>query len=140
MLPILIAVKKWSVYLLGRQFFIKTDNHSLKFLLDQSTKTPAQQKWVFKMMGYDFKLVYREGIHNIVVDALSRGHYIELQALFVFQTNLLNMIKKSWLQYPTIIHLIQNTKASTEGSNKYTRIADQLRRKGKIVIGKDLSL
>ena len=43
MLAILLAVKKWNAYLLGRHFHIKTDHHSLKFLLDQRTNTPAQQ-------------------------------------------------------------------------------------------------
>ena len=44
MLAILMAIKKWNAYLLGRHFQIKTDHHSLKFLLDQPTHTPAQQK------------------------------------------------------------------------------------------------
>ena len=42
MLAILAAVKKWTAYLLGRHFQIKTDHHSLKFLLDQKTNTPTQ--------------------------------------------------------------------------------------------------
>lgn len=69
MLAILAAVKKWSSYLLGKQFLIKTDHHSLNFLLDQQTTTPAQQKWVVKMMGFDLKFIYREGSTNIVADA-----------------------------------------------------------------------
>ena len=43
MLAILLAVKKWNSYLQGRPFQIKTDNESLKFLLDQKTNTFAQQ-------------------------------------------------------------------------------------------------
>lgn len=42
MLAILAAVKKWNAYLLGRHFQIKTNHHSLKFLLDQKTNTPTQ--------------------------------------------------------------------------------------------------
>ena len=44
MLAILASVKKWTAYLLGRHFYIKTDHHSLKFLLDQRTTTPTQQQ------------------------------------------------------------------------------------------------
>ena len=43
MLAILAAVKKWSSYVIGRHFKIKTDHQSLKFLFDQTTHTPAQQ-------------------------------------------------------------------------------------------------
>ena len=42
MMAILVAVRKWNSYLLGRHFKIKTDHQSLKFLLDQQANTPAQ--------------------------------------------------------------------------------------------------
>ncbi|OMO49727.1 reverse transcriptase [Corchorus capsularis] len=61
MLAILAAVKR-SSYLLGRKFHIKTDHESLIFLLDQSTSTPAQHKWLLQMMAYDFDIVYRKGL------------------------------------------------------------------------------
>ncbi|XP_052203138.1 uncharacterized protein LOC127808607 [Diospyros lotus] len=34
--------------------------------------TPDQQKWVAKLMGYDYEIVYRPGAQNKVADALSR--------------------------------------------------------------------
>ena len=83
MLAILIAVKKWNAYLLGRHFQIKTDHHSLKFLLNQPTHTPAQQKWVVKIIGYDYKIVYCKGSSNVVADTLSLLPHLELNALSV---------------------------------------------------------
>ncbi|XP_076928272.1 uncharacterized protein LOC143592185 [Bidens hawaiensis] len=50
------AVKKWRQYLLGRRFRIHTDHHSLRHLLTQTIQTPEQQKWVTKLMGYDFEV------------------------------------------------------------------------------------
>ena len=41
-LALIIAVKRWRPYLLGKPFIIKTDHWSLKFLLDQKMGTPAQ--------------------------------------------------------------------------------------------------
>ncbi|KAK9073457.1 hypothetical protein SSX86_007781 [Deinandra increscens subsp. villosa] len=66
------AVKKWRQYLLGRKFRIFTDHHSLKHLLSQTIQTPEQQKWVTKLMGYDFEVHYKPGKENLVADALSR--------------------------------------------------------------------
>ncbi|MBA0780773.1 hypothetical protein Gotri_004832 [Gossypium trilobum] len=51
MLAVLLAVKKWHSYLVGRRFQIRTDHQSLKFLTDRQAITPFQQKWVVKMLA-----------------------------------------------------------------------------------------
>lgn len=71
MLVVLMAVKKWHTYLVGKRFQIRTDHQSLKFLADRQAITPFQQKWVVKMLGYDYYITYRRGAQNLVVDALS---------------------------------------------------------------------
>lgn len=48
------AVKKWRHYLLGRHFRIYTDQKSLRGLMSQTIQTPSQQKWLSKLLGYDF--------------------------------------------------------------------------------------
>ncbi|GKC68033.1 transposon Tf2-12 polyprotein [Tanacetum coccineum] len=72
MLAIVKAVRKWKSYLLGRPFVVKTDHISLKYLLDQRVSTPAQARWLPKLMGYDFRVEYKRGVTNIGADALSR--------------------------------------------------------------------
>ena len=74
MLDIVEAIRLWRPYVLGHKFFIKTDQRSLKFFLDQRVATPEQQKWVAKLMGYEYEIIYRPGHDNIVADALSRCH------------------------------------------------------------------
>jgi len=66
------AIQKWRPYLLGRPFVVKTDQQSLKFLLEQKVGTPFQQKWITKLLGYDFVVEYKKGVENRVVDALSK--------------------------------------------------------------------
>jgi hypothetical protein len=72
MLAITGAVKKWRQYLLGRHFRVYTDHKSLKNLLSQTIQTLAQQKWLTKLLGYDFEILYKPGKENVVADALSR--------------------------------------------------------------------
>jgi hypothetical protein len=51
---------------------IKTDQKSLKSLLDQSLQTPEQQAWLHKFIGFDFQIEYKPGKENVADDALSR--------------------------------------------------------------------
>ncbi|XP_021848493.1 uncharacterized protein [Spinacia oleracea] len=46
LLAIVFAVQKWEQYLLGSHFLIKTDQKSLKWLLQQKISTPFQQFWL----------------------------------------------------------------------------------------------
>jgi len=48
------------------------DHHSLKFFIEQRISTPEQQKWVTKLLGYDYEIIHYKGKENVVVDALSR--------------------------------------------------------------------
>ena len=72
MMAILHAIKKWHPYLIGRHFKVKTDHESLKYFLEQRLSSEEQQKWVTKMLGYDFEIIYKKGKDNVVADALSR--------------------------------------------------------------------
>ena len=141
MLAILVAVKKWSSYLIGRHFKIKTEHHSLKFLLDQKTTTPAQQPWVLKMMGFDYEVLYRKGTSNGAADALSRRPLGEFNAITIFHTDLLDKIRHSWTTDPYLVHLISQLQQGIAVPNtKYVWQNNHLRRKGKLVVGNDPGL
>ena len=60
-LAILHTVKKWRPYLMGWHFKVKIDHDSLKYFLEQRISSEEQQKWVTKMWGYDFEIVYKKG-------------------------------------------------------------------------------
>jgi hypothetical protein len=66
------AVRHWRPYMWGSQFLVRTDQYSLKYLLDQRLSTVPQHQWISKLFGFDFTIEYRPGRLNTVADALSR--------------------------------------------------------------------
>ncbi|XP_050895185.1 uncharacterized protein LOC127101785 [Lathyrus oleraceus] len=72
MFAITSVVKKWRHYLLGRHFRIYTDQKSLRGMFLQTIQTPTQQKWLTKLLGFDYEILYTPGRSNVVADALSR--------------------------------------------------------------------
>lgn len=73
MFAITSAVKKWChYYLLGRHFRVYTDQQSLRGMVNQVIQTPTQQKWLAKLVGFNFEILYTPGKDNLVTDALSR--------------------------------------------------------------------
>jgi len=92
MMVILHAVDKWRQYPIGKRFQIKTDHQSLKYFLKQRLSSTEQKKWVTKMLGYDYEIVYKKGKENVVVDALSRK-FEDDGSLFA-----LSLPNHSWLE------------------------------------------
>ena len=66
------AVQKWRQYLLSCEFVIRSDQKSLRELLQQVIQTLEQHLYVRKLMGYKFTMEYKEGATNRMADALSR--------------------------------------------------------------------
>jgi len=71
-LAILLAIQQWRQYLQLGEFVIRTDHKSLTHLTDQCLHTEWQRKALTKMMGLQFKVMYKKGIHNGAADSLSR--------------------------------------------------------------------
>ena len=92
MLEILHALKQWCPYLIGRHFKVKTYHGSLKYFLEQRLSSKEQQKWVTKMLGYDFEIIYKKGKQNVVIDALSRK-YEDVEA-FLYA---ISIIQPDWI-------------------------------------------
>jgi hypothetical protein len=96
MLAILEAIRLWRPYLLGKKFYIQTNQCSLKYFVEQRIATPEQQKWVAKLLTYDYEIIYRPGRENSAADALSRkqGSPI-LHHIFTSQVSVWQEIKKA---------------------------------------------
>lgn len=72
LMAVIMVVQKWRYYLLGHKFVIKIDHEALKHLMEQKLTTLLQHKWLSKLLGYDYYVVYKKGKDNLAADALSR--------------------------------------------------------------------
>jgi hypothetical protein len=72
MMAILHGVETWCPYLIGKHFQIKTGHHNRNYFLEQGFSSPKKHKWVTKMLGCDYEIMYKKGKRNVVIDALSR--------------------------------------------------------------------
>jgi len=70
-MAVLMAVQQWRSYLQHAEFTIFTDQQSLVQLTDQHLHTMWQQKLFSKLVGLQFRIVYKLGTANQVADALS---------------------------------------------------------------------
>ena len=68
----------------------------------------AQQKWLSKLMGYDFQVEYRKGVENLVADAFSRKEVKEkLAAISTPVPRWLDTIKEEVLTNSKLRHLVK---------------------------------
>lgn len=120
-----------------KPFIIRTDQQSLKHLLDHKLSTPFQQKWLSKLAGLDYNVEYKKGAENKVADALSRvaGAELSLMAITSVHTTLFEEIQLSWSMDPNLKQLISELADSSRPHPHYTWEGEQLRRKGKLVVG-----
>jgi len=59
LLAVVFVVQKWRLYLLHKKFIIRTDRRSLKYILDLWLTTTFQQKWLIKLLEFDFDIEYK---------------------------------------------------------------------------------
>ena len=66
------SIKHFQTYLLGHRFKVHTDNNPLMYFLTSPNMDAMKQRWINKLVKYDFSLKYQKGKNNTVADALSR--------------------------------------------------------------------
>ncbi|GJX40654.1 putative mitochondrial protein [Tanacetum coccineum] len=142
-LAVVAALDKWKGYLLDRHFKIRTDHFSLKYLLNQKLTTPFQFKWLPKLLGYDYEIVYKKGSKNVVADALSRvdssGELLQISVSSI-SSGVWDKVKDSWKNDLETQNLIKSLEHHSYKGNKYSWNGEILKRKGKVVVGNDPEL
>jgi hypothetical protein len=72
LLAIVFALAKYRHFVYGRHFTLFTDHRALVHLRTQPRLNAMLESWHDQLCEYDFTVVHRPGIHNILPDALSR--------------------------------------------------------------------
>lgn len=72
LIAICLAIQKWRHYLLGRHFIVRSDQQSLRHITQQREVNMEYQKWLTKLLGFDFEVQFKPRAANKVADALSR--------------------------------------------------------------------
>lgn len=135
MFAVLYTIDKWRPYLLGHQFTIITDHQTLKHLLDQRIATPAQHKWMVKLLDYDYQIEYCPGNRNTVPDILSRRHEIcAIQLVSAPMFDSLSQIDQACLRDPETQTIISTLQAGSPTKKGFSFIHGRLHYKDKIYV------
>jgi hypothetical protein len=90
-LALIMAVERWRPYLQRKEFLIRTDHKSLAYLNEQTLQSNLQCKAMTRLMGLQFKIIYRKGKENVAADALSR-------VSLVLNVQSCSEVKPIWIQ------------------------------------------
>jgi len=62
--PRILGLTKQGPYLQRQEFIIRTNHQSLPYLSEQTLHSDMQRKAMTRLMGLQFKIVYRKGKEN----------------------------------------------------------------------------
>jgi hypothetical protein len=133
-LAILQALRKWRHYILGNRLIIKTDQQSLKYMMNQRLVEGIQHKLLMKLMEFDYVIEYKKGKENKVVDALSRKDNC-LMAIISAVPTWISDVEASYVNDSHYTELIQKLSVQPQTAPQYSLHSGILRYRGKICIG-----
>jgi hypothetical protein len=67
---IYFTVKKFSYYLVGKEFLVQTDHNNLRWI--EASEVPKVTRWRIYLQSFSFKIEHYPGKRNILPDTLSR--------------------------------------------------------------------
>jgi hypothetical protein len=121
-LALIMAADKWRQYLQHQEFIIRTDHKSLAYLCEQNLHLDMQKKAMARLMGLQFKIVYRKGKENVAVDALSRmpHHLFALQAISSARTDWIQELLNSYVTDTQAQQLLQQLAIKSPDAHGYS--------------------
>ncbi|WVZ53938.1 hypothetical protein U9M48_004823 [Paspalum notatum var. saurae] len=140
-LALIMAVERWRSYLQRNEFVIRIDHRSLAFLSKQNLHSELQHKAMARLMGLQFKIVYRKGKENIAADALSRvAHLFALQAVSVVQPTWVQEVANSYVTDSKAQQLLAKLAVSSPDSQGFELVDGIIKHQGLIWVGTNSAL
>lgn len=141
-LAILLAVQHRRSYLQHQEFVIFTDQRSLSQLNEQRLHTPWQQKVFTKLLGLQYRVVYKRGVDNRVADALSRksSHESQCSALSSCEPQWLSKVMFGYQSDEFSSQLVSKLAIDPHAITDFTLHQGLLRYKKRIWVGNNPQL
>ena len=130
-LVLIMAVEQWTQYLQRVEFVIKIHHKSLAYLTEQNLHSEIQNKAMTRLMGLQFRVVYKKGKDNLVADALSRvGHLRALQAVSQVQPQWVQAVVNSYVTDGRAQDLLAQLAVHSPNEQGYSLHQGLIRQKG----------
>lgn len=141
-LAILMAVDHWRPYLLHDEFIIYTDQRSLSHLTEQKLNMSWQQKVFTKLLGLQYKILYKKGIENGAADALSRRPHESLELYHISSSSpqWLSEIMDGYQQDPHAQQLLSELAVTASPAGHYKLQNGVIKYKSRFWLGANSNL
>lgn len=140
-MAIILAVEQWRSYLQHSEFTIFTDQKSLAQLNTQRLHTAWQHKVFTKLLGFQYKVLYKKGTENGAADALSRHpNHAEVMAISTVIPQWLLSVTESYATNPQAQELLQKLALAPDSVGHFTLQQGVIRYKNRIWLGSNASL
>jgi hypothetical protein len=131
-----VAVTKWKSYLQHKEFTIATDHKSLIHLGEQKLHEGLQQKAFIKLLGLQYRIMYKKGPDNKVADALSRqAESPTLTAISTVTPKWLEIILEGYTQDDQTKQLLSELSLTGSNEKGFTLYDGLIKYKNRIWLG-----
>ena len=73
MYAVVRAVEHFRMFILGKEFLLRTDHAALRNLLRRDLPpTTRVERWILRLSEYTFRIEYQRKLENLIADVLSR--------------------------------------------------------------------
>jgi hypothetical protein len=140
-LALIEALKKWKHYVSETSLMLRTDQQSLKYMGDQRLIQGVQNKLLIKLLGYNYKIEYKQGKENKAADALSRKpHTINSMVITSAIPLWVIEVLDSYNEDTKCKELEEQLRISPIVVPNFTMANGLIRYKGKILVGSNTDL